>query len=293
MSISVTRLSRPTLGLAARAALCIAGGAIMAVNIRTFVSTGELLPGGFVGLALLIRETLARFAGLRVPFGLLYMLLNAVPVALSWRLVGHRYTALSCLAILVASVLAEVLPERTVVGDPVLLAVFGGLVQGLSITICLQARATSGGTDFVAVLLARRWHLDGWAAVLYFNAAVLLCAGALFGWEHALWSIVFQFVSTQTIRTYHTRYKRHTVLAVTDRPEEVAEFIRRETRHGATRVEAAGAYSGTPHRLVYSVVDSDEVSAVVRGIREIDPKSFVNAFRTDIVSGHWYERPED
>ena len=293
MKVSVSRHSRPALGLAARAALCIAGGAIMAVNVQTFVHTGELLPGGFVGLGLLIRDALARFAGVRVPFGLLYILLNAVPVVLSWRLVGRRYTALSFLSILVASVLTAVLPERAVVGDRVLVSVFGGLVQGLSITICLQARATSGGTDFVAVLLARRWHVDGWWAVLYFNAAVLLCAGALFGWEHALWSIVFQFVSTQTIRTYHTRYKRHTVLAVTDRPEEVAEFIRRETRHGATRVEAAGAYSGTPHRLVYSVVDSDEVSAVVRGIREIDPKSFVNAFRTDIVSGHWYERPED
>ena len=293
MKVSVSRHSRPTLGLVARAALCIAGGAIMAVNVQTFVHTGGLLPGGFVGLGILIRDALARFAGVRVPFGVLYILLNAVPVVLSWRLVGRRYTALSFLSILVASVLTEVLPERAVVGDPVLVSVFGGLVQGLSITICLQARATSGGTDFVAVLLARRWHVDGWWAVLYFNADVLLCAGALFGWEHALWSIVFQFVSTQTIRTYHKRYKRHTLLVVTDRPDEVAGLILRETRHGATRLEATGVYAGLPHRLIYSVVDSDEVSSVVRGIREIDPKSFVNAFKTDFVSGHWYERPED
>ena len=50
---------------------------------------------------------------------------------------------------------------------------------------------------------------------------------------------------------------------------------------------------GLPHQIVYSVVDSDEVRRVVRGIHEIDPKSFVNAFKTDFVSGYWYERPED
>lgn len=293
MNYSVSRHSRPALGVAVRAALCIAGGALLAVNVRTFVHTGGLLPGGFVGLALLIRETAARFLGVEVPFGPVYVLLNAAPVVLSWRLVGRRYTLLSCLSVAAASVLAEILPARLVIGDPVLVAVFGGLVQGLSICLCLLAHATSGGTDFVAILLARRWHVDGWWAVLFFNAAVLLCAGFLFGWERALWSIVFQFVSTQTIRTLHKRYKRHTLIVVTDRATEVAALIHRETRHGSTRFDAVGVNGEVPHQIVYSVVDSDEVSSVVRGIRELDPKCFVNAFKTDFVSGYWYERPED
>ena len=289
----VSRYSRPALGVPLRAALCLAGGALLAVNVQTFVHTGGLLPGGFVGLALLVRESFSRFLGLDIPFGLLYVLFNIPPVALSWRLVGKRYTALSCLSVAAASVLTGLLPARLVVGDPALVAVFGGLVQGLSISLCLLAHATSGGTDFVAILLARKYRIDGWWSVLFFNAAVLLAAGFLFSWEHALWSIVFQFVSTQTIRTLHRRYKRHTIFAVTDKAAEVAEFIHNETRHGATLLEAFGIRADVPHQIVYSVVDSDEVRRVVRGIHEIDPKSFVNAFKTDFVSGNWYERPED
>ena len=290
----VSRHSRPALGLAARAALCVAGGALLAVNVQTFVHTGGLLPGGFVGLALLIRETASRFFGAEIPFGPVYVLLNAAPVFLSWRLVGRRYTLLSCLSVATASVLAETIPERLVVGDPALVAVFGGLVQGLSISLCLLAHATSGGTDFVAILLARRYHVDGWWSVLFFNAAVLLAAGFLFSWDKALWSIVFQYVSTQTIRTLHRRYRRHTVLAVTDRAADVAALIGRETRHGATRIDVTGVWGEVPHQMVYSVVDSDEVRAVVRGIHEIDPRSFVNVLKTDfIVASRWYERPED
>ena len=58
-------------------------------------------------------------------------------------------------------------------------------------------------------------------------------------------------------------------------------------------LDAVGIRGEVPHQLVYSVVDSDEVSSVVRRIRELDPKSFVNAFKTDFVSGYWFERPED
>jgi uncharacterized membrane-anchored protein YitT (DUF2179 family) len=293
MKYSVSRHSRPSLGVFARAVLCMIGGGLLAVNVRSFVHTGGLLPGGFVGLALLSRETASRFFGANIPFGPVYILLNAVPVILSWRLVGKKFTLLSCLSVATASILAELLPARLVVGDPALVAVFGGLVQGLSISLCLLAHATSGGTDFVAILLARRWHVDGWWTVLFFNAAVLLAAGFLFNWERALWSIVFQFVSTQTIRTLHKRYKRHTLLVVTDHADEVAALIHEETRHGATRLDAVGIRGEVPHQLVYSVVDSDEVSTVVRRIRELDPKCFVNAFKTDFVSGYWYERPED
>ncbi|MBQ7667056.1 MAG: YitT family protein [Kiritimatiellae bacterium] len=290
---TVSRYSRPTLAIPVRALLCVLGGALLAVNVQTFVHTGGLLPGGFVGLALLIRESLLRFTGVGVPFGLLYVFLNAVPVVLSWRLVGRRYTALSCLSVAAASLLTGVLPKHFVVGDPALVAVFGGLVQGLSISLCLLAHATSGGTDFVAILLARKYRIDGWWAVLFFNAAVLLAAGFLSGPDKALWSIVFQYVSTQTIRTLYRRYRRHTILAVTNRAAEVAEFIHRETRHGATRLEATGIHGEVPHQIVYSVVDSDEVRRVVNGIHEIDPKGFVNAFKTDFISGYWHERPED
>ncbi len=289
----VSRYSRPPLGMPLRAALCLAGGALLAVNVQTFVHTGGLMPGGFVGLALLIRETASRFFGFEIPFGLLYVLLNVPPVILSWRLVGRRYTALSCLSVAAASLLTGVIPARHVVGDPALVSVFGGLAQGFSISLCLLAHATSGGTDFVAILLARKYRVDGWGAVLFFNAAILLATGFLSGWDKALWSIVFQYVSIQAIKTLYHRYRRHTILAVTDRAAEIAAFIRRETRHGATRLEAFGVHADTPHQLVYSVVDSDEVRRIVRGIHEIDPASFVNAFKTDFISGRWHERPED
>jgi uncharacterized membrane-anchored protein YitT (DUF2179 family) len=46
---------------------------ILAFNINTFVAAGGLIPGGFTGLALLIREIGQRFFDANLPLGILFI----------------------------------------------------------------------------------------------------------------------------------------------------------------------------------------------------------------------------
>ncbi len=96
-----------------RILVCIAAGTVMAVNLRTFVHTGGLLPGGIAGLTVLVQGIFQRFVGMDVPYGRLYLALNTFPILLAVRKIGKKFTAYSCITIGVVTILTEILPTTT------------------------------------------------------------------------------------------------------------------------------------------------------------------------------------
>ncbi len=283
----------PLLEEGRRLILIVAASVIMAVNIQSFVQAGGLFPGGFNGLTLLIQRSAQQFAGISLPFSLINFLLNAVPAAVSFRAIGKRFTVYSCLMILLTSILTDLIPPMPLTNDVLLICIFGGLINGFSISLCLMGRATSGGTDFIAVALSQKLNFDAWNYIFLGNAAMLVIAGLLFGWDKALYSIIFQFASTQVVRGLNLRYKRTTLFIISDDAHRIYEAIKDLTHHGATLFEGTGLYNGEPRSMLYSVISGDQVKQLTKRVREIDPKAFVNVLKTDQVEGNFYQRPHD
>ena len=276
-----------------RILLCVLGGTLYAVNLRTFVNTGGLLPSGFSGLALFLISVAKQFGGITLPYGPLYIGLNLFPAVLAYQKIGKKFTIYSGIAIGLIAVLSDVIPAYTITQDPLLIAVFGGLINGVAISLCLHARATSGGTDFIAIYVSERYGIDAWNYVLVFNVCILICNGFLFGWDSALYSMIFQFVSTQVLNASYKRYKKNTLFIVTDVPEALAMIINEMTMHGATQMDVIGTYQETKRSMLYTVIDTEEMEAVVRMIRKADPKAFINVMRTESVAGRFYMKPND
>lgn len=266
---------------------------IMALNINTFVHTGGLLPGGATGLTLLIQEIFAKFFGLAVPYTLINVLINSIPIYIGFRYIGKRFTLLSCGFILLTSVLTDLLPAYSITQDTLLISIFGGLINGTAISICLLMDATSGGTDFVAIYLSEKRGIDSFNVILLINAGILIAAGLLFSWDKALYSIIFQFTSTATIHTLYRKYQQVTLFIVTNKPDEVSAEISKLSHHGATLIDCEGSYKHDVHNVVYSVVSRAESGRVVSAVKEADPDAFVNVIKTDRVVGQFYRRPTD
>lgn len=276
-----------------RLALVTLASVLMAMNIKSFVEAGGLFPGGFNGLTLLIQRSAQQFAGITLSFTLINFLLNAVPAVISFRLIGKRFTIYSCLMIVLTSVLTDLIPSMPLTNDVLLVCIFGGLINGFAISLCLLGRATSGGTDFIAVALSERLNIDAWNYILVGNAVMLGIAGVLFGWDKALYSIIFQFASTQVVHMINPRYKRTTLFIISDRAAQVYENIKDTTHHGATLFRGTGLYNGTERDMIYSVISGDQVKRITKQVREIDPHAFINILKTDQVAGNFYQRPHD
>ena len=286
-------LEPPLTGQARRLFLIVLASVVMAVNIKSFVDAGGLFPGGFNGLTLLIQRSAQQFAGVALPFTAINLLLNAIPAIVSFRLIGKRFTLYSCLMIALTSVLTDIIPSMPLTNDVLLVCIFGGIINGFSISLCLLGRATSGGTDFIAVALSERLNVDAWNYIFIGNCLMLVVAGMLFGWDKALYSIIFQFASTQVVHMLDQRFKRNTLFIISNRAPEIYENIKDTTHHGATLFHGTGLYNGEERDLIYSVIASDQVKEITRAAREIDPHAFINILKTDQVAGNFYRRPHD
>ena len=276
-----------------RALLIVAGAVLSAIGIVCFARAAGLFPGGFTGLSLLIQESCQRYLGFTPPYSLFSLTLNFIAAALCFRYIGKRFAVLSMLAVAVSSVLTDLIPVYAFSQDPLLCSVFGGLVNGLAISLCLRADASTGGTDFISIYLAEKSGKDAFNIILGGNVVMLTAAGLLFGWERALYSMIFQFCTTQALHTLFQRYQHRTLWIVTDQPEPVYAIIRDTTHHAATLFKGIGLYRNEPRSMIYTVLSGDDIRRVVHDVRQVDPHAFINIQRTDSLTGRFYRRPQD
>ena len=272
--------------------VCLAS-VLMAINIKTFVKAGDLYPGGATGLTVLIQSIFERFLDIAIPYTLVNLLLNLVPVYIGFRFIGKKFTLYSCLMIVLTSILTDVIPQSAITYDILLISVFGGIINGFVISICLIMNATTGGTDFISIYLSEKKGVDSWNFILAFNVVIIMVAGMLFGMDKALYSIIFQYASTQTLHMLYKRYQKQTLFIVTNQANEVCKAINNVSMHGATVLSGEGSYEHQARKVVYSVVSKEESKRVIRAVKEADPAAFVNALRTEELSARFYQRPTE
>ncbi|MDE6814687.1 MAG: YitT family protein [Lachnospiraceae bacterium] len=272
--------------------ICLAA-VIMALNIKTFVRAGDLYPGGVTGLTILIQRSAEMFLRIEIPYTVVNLLLNAIPIYIGFRYIGKKFTLYSCLVIVLGSVLTDLLPGFVITYDTLLISIFGGMINGLVISLCLMMEATTGGTDFIAIFLSEKKGMDSFNLMLGVNAVIIAIAGVLFGWDKALYSIIYQYASTQVLHMLYKKYQQVTLFIVTNQPNEVCDEIFRISNHGATILEGQGSFEHCERNVVYSVVSGAESKKVIRSVKSVDPNAFVNAMRTQQLSGRFYQKPAE
>ena len=265
--------------------------AIIAFNLKSFIRTGGLFPGGFSGLTVLIQQISSRFFDFEIPYSVLYLPMNLIPAVIGFRFIGKRFTIFSFYVVFLSSILTDIFPEVTITYDTLLISIFGGIISGAAGSLCLMNGASGGGTDFISIYFSEKKGIDTWNYIFMANIGILGAAGLIFGFDKALYSIIFQYVSTQIITMLHKRYQKHTLLIITEQPNVLYGRIRAITNHDATLFKGVGCFQGAERNMLYSVVSSDEVNKVMAAIKDADPKAFVNVIKTDEIGGWFYSKP--
>jgi uncharacterized membrane-anchored protein YitT (DUF2179 family) len=280
-----------------RLTFIILGAALMAFNINTFVKAGGLIPGGFTGLTLLLQEICSRYLNIHIPFSPVFYILNAVPAVVCFRCIGKKFALYSALMVFLTGLLTDFMPNMFIefiqLHDTLLSAVFGGILNASAMILCLNAGATSGGTDFIAIYFSEKYRKDTWNYIFAGNCVVLVIAASLFSLDKALYSIIFQFTTTFVLNSLYRAYQQKTLLIITSHPNDVYEIIREKTNHGATALTGKGLYNNQERVILYSVVYSDEVTPLINAIRSIDPDAFINVLKTEQINGRFFKKPKD
>ena len=272
----------------AKAAVMVTVSAIcMAFNINTFVNAVGLYPGGFNGIALLVQRVGDSFWHVSLAFSLVSYPLNILALMISFRDLGKRFIIYTCLSVGLCGLLTDIIPAFAVTSDVLLGSVFGGIINGVCISMAMLAGGSTGGLDILANVYGHRLNRDPWNITLAANCVIMAAAGLLFGWDKALYSIIFQYASTQVIHLLYRKYQKATLFIISQQYEKIYQVIMEQTNHSATVLDGTGCYTNQEKKMIYSVVSGQEVKSLVRSIRRTDPAAFINIVKTTELDGRF------
>ncbi|MDM8203805.1 YitT family protein [Faecalicoccus acidiformans] len=272
--------------------LIIASALIQSYIMQVFMDPCNLLSGGFTGISILISRITA-LVGFDFPVSVGIILLNLPAAILCYKQLSKRFVFLSCLQFGLVSLFLEILHFEPFFDDQTLNVLFGGLLWGFSIAMALRAGGSTGGTDFIAQYVSNKIHKGIWDYIFACNCIMLIIFGAIFGWVHAGYSIVFQFLSTKAVSSLYQRYKQITLEIMTKDPEPIIETFMETCHHGMSIFEGYGGYSHSKIFVCKAVVSTYEVQDVIYNVRKTDPNVIINTYHTANFYGRFYQKPLD
>ncbi len=156
---------------------------LQAFTLKVFIQPSNLLSSGFLGVAILINQ-ISELFGVELSISILLILLN-IPVAiLCYRGISARFTFYSILQVFVGSFFIRVLNfDPLFVDDTMLNVIFGGVLNGLYVSLALERECFNRGMDFIALYVSNKSGKTIWQQVFLFNTLLLVIFGALFGWK--------------------------------------------------------------------------------------------------------------
>lgn len=273
--------------------LIFAGAAIMAVAMHLFFIPNQLVAGGLSGAAQIV-NSLTEW-----PIGTLVFIGNIPLFYLGWRFLGgHRFLARTIYAAFVYSLVVDGLewlwPGVLLTTDLALNAVYGGVMAGVGAGLVFRGRATSGGTDILALLLERRFGIPLSQGYLFTDGAVVFLAALAFSWEHALYAVIGLYIGgVVTDFTLNGSSIMRTVTIITARPQAVADRVMNELQRGVTNWSATGMYTGQERPILLCVVSRAEMMRLKTIVRDVDPEAFIIIGHAQEVLGEGFRRLED
>lgn len=253
----------------------ILGAFIQALAMRLFLIPGLMVSGGISGAAQIVNNFT------NWPIGVMVLAGNAPLLLLGWRyLGGPRFASRTTAAVLFFSIftdgLAFFLPTAGLTEDPVLDALYGGVLLGIGLGLVYLGRGTSGGSDIVGRILNHYRGVSISQAYLITDGIIVLASGFAFGWDRALYGLCVIYISglaAEMVSEGSSIYR--TVFIITAKPQEVTDRICSLLERGVTLVDGRGGYTGLPRTMLYCVLTRAEINVMKTIVSEIDPDAFM------------------
>ena len=258
--------------------------------VNFFYEPGNIYSSGVTGIAQII-GTLAQSAfGIKIPVALALLLLNLPLFILGWFKISPKFTIFTGITVLLTSVFMQIIPDQVLSTDPIINAIFGGVVMGAGGGYALRNGLSSGGLDFITIAIRKKTGKTIGSLSIIFNSFILLAAGLLFGWQYAFYSALAIFVSGKVMDAVFTKQKKMQVTIVTSCADEVIHGIHGKMRRGITIINGAeGAFRYDRQKVLITVVTRYELPLLKQIMRETDPHAFVSIADNVQILGRFYE----
>ncbi len=265
------------------------GSAVFALGFALFLLPNDTNSGGISGLAQVVVELIGMGS-----VGTLSIAINLPLFLLGGLKIGRKFFFGSAMGMLSSSVLIDLfslLPFPAV--EPLMGALYGGVLCGLGIGVVFAAGTSTGGSDILVRLLKLRYRNVPIGQISQtFDAIVVVLTGLVFGnVTNALYSGIAVFVCGQVMDAVVYRFDYSKVaLIISPEHEAIASEIGRKLDRGATLLHGEGSYSHSSTEVVLTAVKRQQVAELKELVTKIDPDAFIIVQEAHQVLGDGFAR---
>ena len=266
--------------------LLVFGTLILAIAINLFFVQNNLSTGGASGIAIII------YYLYKVPIGLTVILINIPLFIIAIKDLGWKFSSKAIIGTGILSVFLEltkgVVNLITIEQDLFLGAIFGGLLNGIGLSLVFKADGSTGGSDLLAQIIYKKRPVSSIGQILLVIDSIVIITNAIVfnSITVALYSVIALYISKKTtdIIFEGIDYTK-AVNIISKRGNEIAKQIIEKTDRGVTISKCIGVYTNEEYIHVISVVNTPQLSLVKKVVRSIDKEAFIYISNTHEVLG--------
>ena len=263
----------------------IIGCFLVALAFNLFMSPNNLVAGGISGFSLVLKY----FFGLNP--SIIISISNIFLIILSFLLLGKDKTKMSILGSIVFPIFVSLTEHLSTYisfkeSEMILIAIFGGVLQGLGAGLIFRAGYSTGGTDILNMIVSKIFKISLGNSMFFTDGTIILIGAFVFGFNHLMYSLIILYlISTLTDKVVLGISDSKAFYIITSKEKEVKDFVINELKHGITELSAKGGYNSENQTVLMSVIPTREYYKLKEGIHNIDEKAFFVAMDSYEVKG--------
>ncbi|MDA3816027.1 MAG: YitT family protein [Prolixibacteraceae bacterium] len=280
--------------------LIILGALILAVGFVYFITPHKIVPGGVYGIAIVIHHLttdMLPFWPEGIPIGLMGLILNIPLTYAGIKILGPRFGIKTIMGFVITSVFMDTItyfrPDANLplVDDVLLSCIFGGVLIGVGLGLIFKSRATSGGSDIIAMIFAKKTNLQLGQLLIYVDSIIVLSGLIAFqDWTIPLYSWLVIYITGKAIDYTLEGSNYHKALfIISDKHEKIKEKILNDLERGGTYITGKGMYTDDDKQIIYTVVSRREIVILEHYIHSIDPNAFITVMDTSEILGEGFQ----
>lgn len=277
--------------------LIVTGAFILASGFVFFINPYNIVPGGVYGIGIVVHHLIPA-----IPVGTFGLALNIPLTLLGIKILGPKFGFKTVLGMILTSVFMDGLTQIVGEEDPLhlqddllLSSIFGGIVIGFGLGLIFKSRATSGGSDIIAMITAKFTRLPLGQLLMVIDSIIVLIGLIVFrDWKIPLYSWIVIFITGKVIDiTLDGINYDKALFIVSDKHEQIRECILKDLDRGGTYFKSEGLFSNQPKNVIFTVITRRELATLERMIQQIDPKAFLTVMNTSEILGEGFKSLEE
>lgn len=279
-------------------ALITIGAFILAAGFVLFIDPHKIAPGGVYGIGIIthyLTQGMFSWAPEGFPIGTVGLILNIPLTIIGIKILGPRFGVKTVIGFLLSSIFIDMLHMmlgyNPLVDDMLLSSVFGGVLIGFGLGLIFKSKATSGGSDIIAMIIAKYTRLPLGQLMIYVDSSIVLIALLAFkDWKIPMYSWIVIYITGKVIdMTIQGVSYDKTLFIVSDKWEEIRDKIINDLERGGTLINATGMYQGKEKKMIFTNVSRREVYMLKDYIKSVDPLAFITVIDANEILGEGFK----